>query len=91
MNKIKQKAYNERVVYIKNMNLLYEVFKNEQYISQNENEVFELLQKMPMETINEIIEYLVAKSERLDLVDCYTNPLLFKFIIIQYIQELRQS
>ena len=91
MKDVKEKAYNERVEYIKNMSLIYDVFKNEQYISQNEDDIFEFMQKMPMETINEIIEYLVAKSERLDLVDCYTNPLLFKFIVIQYIQELRQS
>ena len=88
--KCKQKAYNERVAYIKSMSLLYDVFRNEDVISLNENDVFEYIQELPMETINNMFETLIMKSTKLDIMECYMKPPLFKFIVIQFIQELRQ-
>jgi hypothetical protein len=87
MREIKTNAYKELKLYYKNIALLYDIF-SESKISNNENDVFLYIKMMKIDEINEMYDTLLAKCERLNIMDCYTNPLLFKFMVIQYVLEI---
>jgi len=88
MKNIKRRTYKEMKLYFKNMSALYDLF-NENELMKNENDVFEYIEDMPMNGIMEMLVSIIKRCDFLEMEDCYSNPVLFKLMIIEYIQDQR--
>jgi len=88
MKSIKRRSYKEMKLYFKNISALYDLF-NENELMKNENDIFEYIESMPMNEIMEMLASIIKRCDFLEIDDCYSNSVLFKFMIIEYIQEQR--
>ena len=91
MKTIKNKAFKEMRIYQKNIGILYDVFNYDYPICDNEKEIFQyIIRELDHFQINEMFDAIHSKLDRLNILETIIDPILFKYQIIVFIQELRQ-
>ena len=88
MRNVKREYHKETKAFFENVNLLYDAF-NSNPISYKEYQIWEYIKKMELTETSEMFVSIISTLDRLDLTEIYFNPTLFKFLICQYVQELR--
>ena len=89
MKNVKRTAYNEMKNYQKDMGLLYDIFHNEDQITDNDNKVFEYItSEMTPAELNELFKTIIVKLGRLDIIESNQFTLIFKFLIVSFITNI---
>jgi len=88
MRNLKRESYNNIKYFFENISRLYDVFNNND-IPYNEYKIWEYIKEMELSEISEIFISILEKLERLNLKENYFNPVIFKYLICEYIQEMR--
>jgi hypothetical protein len=89
MKNVKRKYHKEANAYFENVSHLYDVFNDN--ISFNEYQIWKYITKMENYEIGEMFIVIITKLEKLDLTQTYLDPVLFRFLICEYIMELKQN
>jgi uncharacterized protein YaaR (DUF327 family) len=91
MKDLKRKCWQECKEYQKNISILHDVFNYDYTISDNEKEIFEyIIQEMDYSQINEMFDAIHSKLDRLHILETMIDPILFKYQVIVFVQEIRQ-
>jgi hypothetical protein len=88
MKNAKRNYYKDTKALFENFSLLYDAFNNNP-ISYKEYEIWEYIKNMELDEMSEMFYVIISKLDRLDLSETYFNPVLFQFMVCQYVQELR--
>jgi hypothetical protein len=88
MKNVKKEAYKELKLYYRNISILYDLFSKDQ-LTENDDAILGYIKDMPISEIEKMYAYLIDRTDRLDIMECYLNPVIFKYMVIEYIQELR--
>jgi len=88
MKNLKRESYNNIKLFFENMSRLYDVF-NDNNIPYNEYEIWQYIKEMELTEISDMFISILSKLERLNLKENYFNPVIFKFLICEYIQDIR--
>jgi len=91
MKDVKRQAYKDVKLYLREIQILYEAFNNKKPIIKNEDVIFEYIRNMPISDIVEMFFNLLDRYDRLELRECFLKKTTFKFMVIQYIQEIRKN
>ena len=91
MKDVKREAYKELEIYLREISILYRAFNNNKPIIENEDVIFEYIKNMPVSDIVKMFYELLDRYDRLNLRECFLKKTTLKFMVIQYIQEIRKN
>ena len=91
MKDVKRQAYKDLKLYFREISILYKAFNNKKPIIENEDVIFEYIKNMPVSEVVKMFFDLLDRYDRLNLRECFLKKTTLKFMVIQYIQEIRKD
>lgn len=88
LKNVKKESKIELKLLDENINTLFNLFY-ENPITYNNNEIWDYINTMNIQELSVMFAKIITKLDRLNICECYFNPVIMKYLFCEYIQELR--